>query len=83
MQSRTMRILIGPGLFATEGTSQSNLRFLCLTPCLFSGEQHRRQRKMLNPVFSTNHLRGRIPLFYSVTNQVGASLRRRTRPRKF
>ncbi|KAM5544699.1 hypothetical protein V8D89_001597 [Ganoderma adspersum] len=47
----TMRILIGPGLFATEG------------------EQHRRQRKMLNPVFSTKHLRGMVPLFYQVTGQ--------------
>ncbi|PIL32248.1 cytochrome P450 [Ganoderma sinense ZZ0214-1] len=57
----TMQILIGPGLFATEG------------------EQHRRQRRMLNPVFSTRHLRGMIPLFYSVTGQVCDAIAQRIR----
>ncbi|KAF6741777.1 cytochrome P450 [Ephemerocybe angulata] len=30
------------------------------------GEQHRRQRKMLNPVFSIAHMRKMMPKFYSV-----------------
>ncbi|KAJ7127137.1 cytochrome P450 [Mycena epipterygia] len=30
------------------------------------GEQHRKQRKMLNPVFSVAHLRNMVPLFYGV-----------------
>ena len=56
-----------------------------LGPGLLSTEgiQHRKQRKMLNPVFSTKHLRGMVPLFYSVTNQFCPSFRRRTRLRKF
>ncbi|TFK93403.1 cytochrome P450 [Polyporus arcularius HHB13444] len=33
------------------------------------GEQHRRQRKMLNPVFSTKHLRDMTPIFYSVIHK--------------
>ncbi|KAI0696779.1 cytochrome P450 [Cerioporus squamosus] len=33
------------------------------------GEQHRRQRKMLNPVFSTKHLREMMPIFYSVIHK--------------
>ncbi|KXN82787.1 Cytochrome P450 3A6 [Leucoagaricus sp. SymC.cos] len=32
--------------------------------------QHRKQRKMLNPVFSINHMREMIPLFYEVTDRV-------------
>ncbi|KDR76351.1 hypothetical protein GALMADRAFT_67729, partial [Galerina marginata CBS 339.88] len=31
------------------------------------GEQHRKQRKMLNPVFSIAHMREMIPTFYNVT----------------
>ncbi|KAJ7127139.1 cytochrome P450 [Mycena epipterygia] len=30
------------------------------------GEQHRKQRKMLNPVFSVAHLRNMVPLFFGV-----------------
>ncbi|KAH9852205.1 cytochrome P450 [Lenzites betulinus] len=33
------------------------------------GEQHRRQRKMLNPVFSTKHLRNLTPLFYEIIHK--------------
>lgn len=36
----------------------------CLTAKL--GDHHRRQRKMLNPVFSVNHMRHMLPIFYSV-----------------
>ncbi|KAJ3565769.1 hypothetical protein NP233_g7435 [Leucocoprinus birnbaumii] len=38
------------------------------------GEQHRKQRKMLNPVFSINHMREMIPLFYEVTDRLRAVL---------
>ncbi|KAJ3510085.1 hypothetical protein NLJ89_g4875 [Agrocybe chaxingu] len=31
------------------------------------GEQHRKQRKMLNPVFSIAHMRDMVPTFYNVT----------------
>ncbi len=65
-----MRILIGPGLFATEGASRSNHEPSRPMSYLLSGEQHRRQRRMLNPVFSTKHLREMVPLFYRVTHQV-------------
>ncbi|KAF9448716.1 cytochrome P450 [Macrolepiota fuliginosa MF-IS2] len=34
------------------------------------GVQHRKQRKMLNPVFSINHMREMIPLFYEVTERL-------------
>ncbi|KAF8265237.1 cytochrome P450 [Lactarius quietus] len=41
-------------------------------PVLFStsGAHHRRQRKLLNPVFNINHMRYLIPIFYGVTRQL-------------
>lgn len=33
-------------------------------------EQHRKQRKMLNPVFSINHMRNMSPIFYRVTHKL-------------
>ncbi|KAI0733510.1 cytochrome P450 monooxygenase [Fomitopsis betulina] len=38
-------------------------------PSLISvvGNQHRKQRKMLNPAFSTAHMRDMLPTFYSIT----------------
>lgn len=34
------------------------------------GEHHRRQRKLLNPVFSTKHMRSMLPIFYGIGHQV-------------
>ena len=36
----------------------------------FKGDHHRRQRKMLNPVFSLKHMRGLIPIFYPIAHQL-------------
>lgn len=30
------------------------------------GEQHRKQRKLLSPVFSTKHMRDLVPIFYPI-----------------
>ncbi|TEB32629.1 hypothetical protein FA13DRAFT_215971 [Coprinellus micaceus] len=38
------------------------------------GETHRRQRKMLNPVFSIAHMREMIPIFYDVAHRLGDSI---------
>ncbi|KAI0326160.1 cytochrome P450 [Cubamyces sp. BRFM 1775] len=35
-----------------------------------NGNTHRKQRKMLTPVFSTKHLRGIMPVFYRVTDKL-------------
>lgn len=37
------------------------------------GEQHRRQRKMLNPLFSAKHLRGMTPIFTNIGHKVSGS----------
>ncbi|KAF9820625.1 hypothetical protein IEO21_01328 [Rhodonia placenta] len=34
------------------------------------GERHRRQRKLLNPVFSVAHMRHMIPIFYEITHNL-------------
>ncbi|KAF7327570.1 Rint-1 family protein [Mycena kentingensis (nom. inval.)] len=39
-----------------------------------TGEQHRKQRKMLNPVFSAAHLRAMVPIFFQVGKRLRDSL---------
>ncbi|KZP25687.1 cytochrome P450 [Athelia psychrophila] len=34
------------------------------------GEQHRKQRKMLNPVFSPRHLQDMVPIFHNVSHKL-------------
>lgn len=34
------------------------------------GSHHGKQRKMLNPVFSVNHMRDMLPLFYDLGHKV-------------
>ncbi|KAL1952219.1 hypothetical protein VTO73DRAFT_1368 [Trametes versicolor] len=43
------------------------------------GDQHRRQRKMLNPVFSTKHLREMTPLFYEIIHKTRDAMMSRVR----
>ncbi|KAI0258946.1 cytochrome P450 [Gloeopeniophorella convolvens] len=46
-------------------------------PSLFStlGAQHRKQRKLLNPVFHNNHMRYMISIFHRVTRQLHETLK--------
>ncbi|THH09099.1 hypothetical protein EW145_g2244 [Phellinidium pouzarii] len=43
------------------------------------GDHHRRQRKMLNPVFSLKHMRDLIPIFYPIAHQLREVLVREVR----
>ncbi|KAM5537528.1 hypothetical protein V8D89_008855 [Ganoderma adspersum] len=43
------------------------------------GEHHRKQRKLLNPVFSVNHMRHMMPTFYSVTYKLREAIEQRVR----
>ncbi|KAJ3560672.1 hypothetical protein NP233_g10686 [Leucocoprinus birnbaumii] len=51
---------------------------LILGPGLLAvhGDQHRKQRKLMNPVFSAKHLRDLVPLFYEVAERLRAVLRK-------
>ncbi|KAJ3995867.1 cytochrome P450 [Lentinula boryana] len=42
-----------------------------------TGEHHRKQRKMLNPVFSIAHMRSMMPIFNDVVNQLRGALSQR------
>ncbi|KAH9952184.1 cytochrome P450 monooxygenase [Amylocystis lapponica] len=48
------------------------------------GEQHRRQRKLLNPIFSARHLRSLLPVFFEVAHSLRDALMCKvdTRPRE-
>ncbi|KAH9919306.1 cytochrome P450 [Fomitopsis serialis] len=41
------------------------------------GQQHANQRKILNPVFSINHMRHMLPLFYSIVHKLRDAIRYR------
>ncbi|KAF5380257.1 hypothetical protein D9757_008190 [Collybiopsis confluens] len=41
------------------------------------GDPHRRQRKLLNPVFSIAHMRSMLPIFYDVADKLERTLERR------
>ncbi|TBU26014.1 cytochrome P450 [Dichomitus squalens] len=41
------------------------------------GDHHRKQRKLLNPVFSINHMRHMMPTFYHVTHKLREAIEQR------
>ncbi|KAH9940844.1 cytochrome P450 [Epithele typhae] len=55
--------------------------FLAINRLLFGpsvlstvGDHHKQQRKLLNPVFSTNHMRHMLPIFYRITERLRDTL---------
>ncbi|KAI5892439.1 cytochrome P450 [Schizophyllum commune H4-8] len=42
------------------------------------GDKHKKQRKLMNPVFSTAHMRNMIPIFYEVVDALRATLEKQT-----
>ncbi|TFK29231.1 cytochrome P450 [Coprinopsis marcescibilis] len=40
-----------------------------------SGDHHRKQRKLINPVFASDHLRDMVPIFHNVTQKLRNSIR--------
>ncbi|OCH86572.1 cytochrome P450 [Obba rivulosa] len=54
---------------------------LMLGPGLLAtlGDHHRKQRKLLNPVFSINHMRHMVPIFYEVTHKLESAIISRIR----
>ncbi|EIM80362.1 cytochrome P450 [Stereum hirsutum FP-91666 SS1] len=54
----------------TSGFIVSNRIFFGMNLTGTLGEHHRRQRKLLNPVFSAAHMRYMIPVFYKITHQL-------------
>ncbi|RPD59281.1 cytochrome P450 [Lentinus tigrinus ALCF2SS1-7] len=65
-------ILIKDGEHYPKDSAPSNDLHLLLGPGLLTteGGQHRRQRKMLNPVFSAAHLRHMTHIFYDIAHKL-------------
>ncbi|XP_006457615.1 hypothetical protein AGABI2DRAFT_79965 [Agaricus bisporus var. bisporus H97] len=59
--------------------SDQSLVYLMKMIVVIGREQHRKQRKMMNPVFSIKHMRDMIPLFYEVTDRLCSSLKTKLR----
>ncbi|PCH40536.1 cytochrome P450 [Wolfiporia cocos MD-104 SS10] len=64
-------------LIKEETVFEESQRFLSTNQVMFGpgllstlGEHHRKQRKMLNPVFSVAHMREMLPIFYNVVHRV-------------
>ncbi|OBZ67636.1 Docosahexaenoic acid omega-hydroxylase CYP4F3 [Grifola frondosa] len=55
-----------------EATWFLKTNMLAFGPGLLStlGDHHRKQRKLLNPVFSINHMRHMLPIFYEITHKL-------------
>lgn len=81
MRLRLIACLPSPELPAYCTGRASSPWSVCCTPgCHTSsgsarqpGNQHRKQRKMLNPAFSTAHMRDMLPTFYSITYKARSS----------
>ncbi|KAI0723656.1 cytochrome P450 [Fomitopsis betulina] len=43
------------------------------------GERHRRQRRLLNPVFSIAHMRHMLPIFYNITSKLREAIAKRVK----
>ncbi|KAI0806613.1 cytochrome P450 [Fomes fomentarius] len=65
--------------FLQKGLAPSNVFTLLLGPGVLStrGTQHRRQRKLLNPVFSASHLRDMTHIFYGIAHKLQAAIKSR------
>ncbi|TFY67960.1 hypothetical protein EVJ58_g1307 [Rhodofomes roseus] len=72
---QTNLVYFGPGLLSTLGKELSCLIVGFSHEC--TGKQHARQRKLLNPVFSVNHMRHMLPLFYDITHKLRDALKSR------
>ncbi|KAI0713831.1 cytochrome P450 [Earliella scabrosa] len=72
-------MLIKDQEFLQKGLAPSNAFTLLLGPGVLStrGAQHRRQRKLLNPVFSVAQLRNMTHIFYGVAHKLQAAIRSR------
>lgn len=70
---RSLSLVTGPGVLATYGLCSISIRRWGSWLMECAGELHRRQREMLNPVFSIYHMRHLTPIFYEVAHRVSAS----------
>ncbi|CCM00987.1 uncharacterized protein FIBRA_03035 [Fibroporia radiculosa] len=71
-------LLFGRGLLATLGQDFVSVLIAGVRTdtTRLAGDTHRKQRKLLNPAFSINHMRHIIPIFYNVVHRLREGIRR-------
>ena len=77
MTYSSITMALGPGLFSVHGKQDIFIikrATLTRSESPFLGTTHRKQRKMLNPVFSIKHMKHMTPIFYDVAHSVCSSL---------
>ncbi|KAJ7839582.1 cytochrome P450 [Mycena olivaceomarginata] len=81
---RGTRVSFGEGILSTLGAA-INFWYIFSGVYLNAGEQHKKQRKMLNPVFSAAHLRQMVPIFFGVGKRLRGALESRVQngPKEF
>ena len=62
---------LGPGLIGVHGERKRLPATLNYSDFMSQGARHRKQRKMINPVFSIKHMREMTPIFYDIAHRVG------------
>lgn len=69
---RVNQVFFGKGLLGSLGAYPitNSHRVHSNAYARIAGESHRRQRKLLNPVFSIKHMRHMMPIFYDICEQV-------------
>ncbi|KAI0775295.1 cytochrome P450 [Trametes elegans] len=72
-------ILVKDQELYSRGTAGNTASELILGPGLFStvGARHRRQRKMLTPVFSSAHMRNMTPFFHAIVGKLRVAIESR------
>ncbi|CEL63047.1 Cholesterol 24-hydroxylase OS=Mus musculus GN=Cyp46a1 PE=2 SV=1 [Rhizoctonia solani AG-1 IB] len=67
-----LTLSFGPGLLSTKG-GPGALIFITSTKCL-SGDVHKAQRKMLNPVFTAKHMKSLAAIFNTIAQNMKKSM---------
>ena len=75
---RGNKLIFGEGLLSTLGAQSAS--YPTSPICLYLeriGDQHKKQRKMLNPVFSLGNMRDLLPTIQPIANELMNVLRSR------
>ena len=67
---RLNKLIFGKGLMGTKGTLTLVVSWHVTDYVCHKGDHHRKQRKLINPVFASNHLRDMLPMFYEIAYKV-------------
>ncbi|KAI0671637.1 cytochrome P450 [Trametes maxima] len=72
-------VLVKDAEHYSRGAGTNTASTIIIGPGLFAadGERHRKQRKMLNPVFSAAHMRNMTPFFHGISSKLREAIKLR------